>query len=400
MTLPLFLLSGLLGLTAAILAIPVAMVCLEIAAAHRPRPRPRVAPPSGDRPPLAVIVPAHDEERHLGATLDSIRGQVGPGDRLVVAADNCTDRTAAVAAAMGAEVVVRHDPFARGKGYAMEAGIRHLRGAPPSLVVFFDADCHVGAGVLDALAETAMAQGRPAQARFLSLAPPGARPGVKVAEFAYFVKNALRPRGLAALGLPCQLAGSGMAFPWPIIAQARLGSGEIVEDLKLGLDCALAGHAPVLCEAAHVTSPFPTGEQAVAHQRERWQRGHLGQIRTALPPLLAGLRRGDRALVALMLDVMVPPLTLLLLANAVLVAVSAAAVLAGASPLPLAIGATNAAALALAIVAGWRLAGAEGHAGGGPRAFVAYLAGNAALYQRLLTRTPVAWIRTDRGGTP
>jgi len=166
------------------------------------------------------------------------------------------------------------------------------------------------------------------------------------------------------------------------------------------LDCALAGHAPVLCEAAHVTSPFPTGEQAVAHQRERWQRGHLGQIRTALPPLLAGLRRGDRALVALMLDVMVPPLTLLLLANAVLVAVSAAAVLAGASPLPLAIGATNAAALALAIVAGWRLAGAEGHAGGGPRAFVAYLAGNAALYQRLLTRTPVAWIRTDRGGTP
>ncbi|KQO56673.1 hypothetical protein ASF22_09020 [Methylobacterium sp. Leaf87] len=400
MTVPLFLLSGLLGLVAVILAIPAALFCLEIAAAHRPRSRPSPLPPSRDRRSLAVVVPAHDEERHLGATLDSVRAQLLPDDRLVVVADNCTDRTAEVAAAAGAEVVVRQNPFARGKGYAMDAGIRHLQAAAPHVVVFVDADCHLGTGALDALAGQALAHGRPVQARYLCLAPPGARPGLKVAEFAFFVKNALRPRGLAALGLPCQLTGSGMAFPWPIIAQARLDSGEIVEDLKLGLDCALAGHAPMLCDAALVTSRFPTAQPAVASQRERWQRGHLGQIRTALPQLITGLRRGDRACVAQMLDAMVPPLTLLLLANAALVAIAAAAAVAGASPVPFAIGAASAASLTVAIVAGWRLAGAEGHGGGGPRALMAYLAGNAVLYQRLLARTPVAWTRTDRSGTP
>ena len=52
-------------------------------------------------------------------------------DRLLVIADNCEDDTAIVAATAGAEVIERHDLARRGKGYALESGLRHLGSAAP-----------------------------------------------------------------------------------------------------------------------------------------------------------------------------------------------------------------------------------------------------------------------------
>ncbi|NEU13492.1 glycosyltransferase family 2 protein [Methylobacterium sp. BTF04] len=397
-------LSALLCVVAFVLAVPVAMFCLEAAAALWVRGQPPRKPQgrigaSAVRPQLAVVVPAHDEERQLGATLRSVLSQLQPGDRLIVVADNCTDRTAEIAERAGAEVIVRVNPMARGKGYAMDAAVSYLRAAPPALVVFVDADCQLGDRALDALAVTALARQRPAQARFLCLAPHGARHALKVAEFAHVLKNEIRPRGLTALGLPCQLTGSGMAFPWPIIAAAQLASGEIVEDLKLGLDCALAGHPPVLCDAAVVTTEFPTSRQGADSQRERWQRGHLHQIRSALGPFTIGLRRGDLPLMMQVLDMLVPPLTLLLMANAALGLVGAVAALAGASILPVLIAMASSASLSGAIAAAWWMAKKGGHAPSQVSAFASYLGDNVALYPRLMSRAPLSWIRTDRGET-
>ena len=52
-----------------------------------------------------VLVPAHDEEAVLGATLDSLADQVRPPDRVLVIADNCSDATVEVARGRGVEVV-------------------------------------------------------------------------------------------------------------------------------------------------------------------------------------------------------------------------------------------------------------------------------------------------------
>jgi cellulose synthase/poly-beta-1,6-N-acetylglucosamine synthase-like glycosyltransferase len=52
-----------------------------------------------------VLVPAHDEEAVLGATLDSLAGQTRPPERVLVVADNCSDRTVEVARAHGVDVV-------------------------------------------------------------------------------------------------------------------------------------------------------------------------------------------------------------------------------------------------------------------------------------------------------
>src|ERR1700683_5764217 len=94
---------------------------------------PRRATPLNDvaSPRVAVIVPAHNESAGIRVALDSVMPQLMPGDRLVVVADNCTDDTAQVAAAAGAEVVERHDTSRRGKGCALDFGVRYLQLDPP-----------------------------------------------------------------------------------------------------------------------------------------------------------------------------------------------------------------------------------------------------------------------------
>ena len=53
---------------------------------------------------LTVLVPAHNEALTIAATLESLRRQTRPPDRVVVVADNCSDDTADLARAHGADV--------------------------------------------------------------------------------------------------------------------------------------------------------------------------------------------------------------------------------------------------------------------------------------------------------
>src|SRR5262249_5144144 len=71
---------------------------------------------------FVVVIPAHDEEMVIGATLSHLFRQEYPADRyaVVVVADNCTDRTAEIARAAGATVLERTNTELRGKGYALD----------------------------------------------------------------------------------------------------------------------------------------------------------------------------------------------------------------------------------------------------------------------------------------
>ena len=89
--------------------------------------RDRPFPTSPYRPSIAVLMPAHNEEQNIEATLTRIKQRdLLPGDRLVVVADNCVDQTAMLAMRAGAEVIVRNDLTRRGKGFALAAGLDHL----------------------------------------------------------------------------------------------------------------------------------------------------------------------------------------------------------------------------------------------------------------------------------
>lgn len=306
-------LGWLLGLVAVIALVPVSVFFAQVLLACLPA-RAR-ALPQGGRPSVAILVPAHDEASIIGATLASICPQLQEGDRLLVVADNCTDDTARLARAAGAEVVERHDALLRGKGYALDFGVRHLALRPPEVVVVVDADCQVAEGAIDCLARRYREVARPVQSLYLMRAPAGAGLKVQVAEFAWRVKNLVRPRGWTRLGLPCQLMGAGMAFGWRDLAMVNLANGHLVEDIKLGLDLCQQGKAPVFCPEALVTSQFPASQQGLNSQRIRWEHGHLGLILADAPKrALAALKARNGSLLAMTLDLLVPPLALLVLA--------------------------------------------------------------------------------------
>jgi glycosyltransferase involved in cell wall biosynthesis len=269
---------------ASLLALLVAAFLVEIVAAVvLPQRDCLTAPRGGAGTRVVVLVPAHNESTNLVPTLADIKAQLRAGDRLLVVADNCSDDTADVASAAGVDVVVRHDPIRRGKGYALDFGIRHLSADAPDIVIIIDADCRLADGALDRLAAACALTHRPVQALDLMIAPDQSPINFKVAEFAWRVKNWVRPLGLRALGLPCQLMGTGMAFPWDIISSANLANKLIIEDMKLGLDLALAGSAPVFCPFPGVISDFPVTVDGAQIQRQRWEQGHIGAIVTIVP---------------------------------------------------------------------------------------------------------------------
>lgn len=394
------LVSSFLATCAGLLAIPVAVFFLEIIVALA-LPLRDCTPHNGNesRRRLAVLVPAHDEGAALLQTISDIQTQLHPGDRLLVVADNCTDDTAAIALAAGADVVERHDRNKRGKGYALDFGIRHLALDPPKIVIIIDADCRLNDNTIDQLAIACASTQRPVQALDLMIAPDGNRMGHQIAEFAWRVKNWVRPLGLRALGLPCQLMGTGMAFQWEIIRSVKLASGHIVEDLEFGLELAKAGTPPLFCPSAVVTSPFPISAEGEERQRKRWEHGHINMIIRSVPHLLSqAIAKRNWGLLALVFDLAVPPLSLLgMLVVAILIVSSSATIFFGSARVALTISVASLLAFIAAVFLAWIKYGRDILP---PRAIVSiapYVLKKLGLYRQFVFgKTDAEWTRTDR----
>ena len=96
-------------------------------------------------PSVSIIVPAHNEERLLAATLRALRegaATLGESHEIIVVDDASTDRTAEIALAHGARVVAAH---VRHIAAARNAGAREARG---DVLIFVDADTIIPATVL------------------------------------------------------------------------------------------------------------------------------------------------------------------------------------------------------------------------------------------------------------
>jgi cellulose synthase/poly-beta-1,6-N-acetylglucosamine synthase-like glycosyltransferase len=231
---------------------------------------------------------------------------------LIVIADNCSDQTGAIALSLGASVLERYNPKKLGKGYALDYGLKHLESDPPDIVVFVDADCIVKPGAIMTIAQQAHTHQRPVQAVYLLESPPNPKPKDLISTLAFRVKNLVRPYGLFQLGLPCLLTGTGMAFPWSVIQQVSLASSNIVEDMQLGLDLAVAGYFPMFEPTARVMGHLPQQQQATTQQRKRWEHGHLQTLTTQILRLVkVFFQQGRWELMAIALELAVPPLSLL-----------------------------------------------------------------------------------------
>jgi len=123
--------------------------------------RGRAAPDPGPQlPRLLFLVPAHNEEKSIGACLTSLQQMDYPPSRLaiVVVADNCDDATASVAGATGGQCLVRVDPERPGKPHALAWALDRLPVADFDAVAIVDADTEVAPDFAHMLAESGAAR--------------------------------------------------------------------------------------------------------------------------------------------------------------------------------------------------------------------------------------------------
>jgi cellulose synthase/poly-beta-1,6-N-acetylglucosamine synthase-like glycosyltransferase len=383
---------------AAVSSIPVLIFFIEVVAAlaHKERPMQPVDRSVPRR--LALIIPAHNESTGILPTISDIKPQLKDGDRLLVIADNCSDDTAVIAAAAGAEVVRRDDITRIGKGYALSWAIDHLSGAPPDFVLFIDADCRVQPDLIEKLTDACCASGRPTQASFLMKTAENSPIDHGLAEFAFLVKNWVRPLGLRNLRGPVQLVGTGMIFPWDAIRAVPLASGHLVEDLKLGLDLAAMGNAPRFCPSAKVTSDFPVTAAGTDSQRQRWVQGQVGMMLGSAPGLLLSAISGaNHELFALTLDLLVPPLILLGFLTSLIFFVMSSVALLGGPVAPVMIAVANFVTFGLAISIAWFNFGREVLPPQRLRSIGPGIFKKAKLFiGMLMGRTVSSWVRTER----
>ena len=380
---------------AGILAIPALVLAMECLAALLPAPL--RASGAGERPRVAILMPAHNEESVLAATLGSIVPQLSGADRLVLVADNCTDATAGVARGFDrVDVIDRTDAGRRGKGHAIAFGIDHLRQNPPDILVMLDADCIAGAGAIDALVRQVQVSDRPAQGLYLMQLPNN--PGLKdrLSTFAFLVKNHVRPRGLDRLGLPCLLTGCGMAFPWRTIEKIPMDHANLVEDMQMGIDLTMRGSAPRFCESAALSGQLPPAGAAAVRQRTRWEHGHLLTMIKQTPRLLIATLRGKFASLPVAAELCVPPLSLYLVLLMLGLTAAAIALAMGRSHWPMTILlATSLLTFVMMLVTAARF----GRGVLSPYMLLLapfYLIWKLPIYARFLFRPQKQWIRTER----
>lgn len=372
---------------------------IEIFAGLRPlsaTPRP-LAP----RVSAVVVVPAHDEEQVLRARLEGLREAAAGTAQILVVADNCSDGTAQIAREVGVDVIERNEPQRRGKGFALDFAKRHLSSNPPEVVVIIDADCATDGESLSRLIQAAATEHRPCQAVNLQIPVFDASLRVQLSTFAFFIKNVIRQRALQRLAKRVHLLGTGMAFPWPIYSEADLATGNVVEDLRLGQQLAERGQGAILVEGAMVSSDSETNENTIS-QRRRWEGGFLENALRSGPRMIGqALMTANPRLLWAGIDTMIPPLTLLMISNLVILAVATGLAWTSsvsAWPLFVLLGVCLLAGFALALA--WCQGGSRFVPLRGLLQAPLYLAWKLPMYVAFAIRgTPKEWKRTARDKT-
>ncbi|HUI65856.1 MAG TPA: glycosyltransferase [Bacteroidota bacterium] len=261
---------------------------------------------------FAVVVPAHNEEHGIGQTVKSILAVEYPADRFdaVVIADNCTDDTASRATEAGAKVLERHEPAARGKGYALRWGFDRLPAGENGYdaVVVIDADSVVSANYLTVL-NWYLEQGSPVLQTSDLVQPGNDAWNAQMTRIGFLLYNYVRPLGRKLIGGTAGLRGNGMCFSTRILSAFPWNAYSITEDLEYGLTLLLRGIKVTFTPEATVFAVMPRDPKNAEGQRARWEGGRIGLIRRySLPLLKQAARRRSLACLDAFLDLVVPAL--------------------------------------------------------------------------------------------
>lgn len=277
---------------------------------------------------LAVLVPAHNEEALIGKTLASLMTQTVPADRILVMADNCTDRTVEIARGFpGVEVYETVDNAARKSG-ALNQGYGLIREA--AYVVQVDADT-----VFDEhfLHELVTSLERTPEAGALA-----ARVGVQpfpgggfltwllwiLQRLEYYYYDSMKVGNRGSVWCVSGIGGIYRGAALAAVADGRKGPWDetsIVEDYALSLDIEEAGWRTGSAMRAFSWSDTMPTLRDLWRQRWRWNAGTFAewQARPCTDAVRADRRTFNRGLVL----VLVNPLALTLISLTVVMGIFA-----------------------------------------------------------------------------
>ena len=317
----LHLLLNVVGFLLVIAAVPLALELLVLsAAAALPLPQ-RLSPAGADTLKLAVIVPAHNEQRLVGACVRSLMVARTSSMRVLVVAHNCTDATAERAAAAGADVLVLNERSGHGKGAALHHGFTHALAEGYEAMLVVDADSTVSALLPTQVANAMQARSHAVQCRYVA-ARGAASTRTRLMAVALLGMNVLRPKGRARLGLSCGIFGNGFALSADTLRRVPYVAHSVVEDLEYHLLLVRAGLRVDFLNEAEVRGEMPETNTGAATQRARWEGGRQRMRRTWAAPLLREALHGRVRLLEPLLDLLAVPLAtgVLLLLTALVIA--------------------------------------------------------------------------------
>jgi len=287
------------------------LLLLAIASCYHRPARARNVP----RHSLAVLIPAHDEAEMIARCVRSFKEQGYPRGlfKVVVVADNCRDATANVAAAAGAEVMVRVQPDSPGKGQALRWAMDRVlkEASPPDAIVVVDADSMVEVHFLAELEAHLQVGSQLVQADDLVLPEPQSLRSVLEAT-ALLLRNRVRFAGRAVLKLPASLCGNGMLLSRKVLEQHPWNAFTVTEDGEYSIALRYAGVKTTFAQNARVHAAPTSGEVGAYTQGLRWEAGRFALLRRWFRPLLSAIVLHGRVnLIDLLVDLAVPPLGML-----------------------------------------------------------------------------------------
>jgi cellulose synthase/poly-beta-1,6-N-acetylglucosamine synthase-like glycosyltransferase len=299
-------------------ALPYFCLLAAVAVASMLSRRKAVLPARPHQSRFLILIPAHDEETGIATTVASCRGADYPEAlfSVLVIADNCSDRTAAVAAHAGARVVERFDEVKKSKGYAIEYLIGRLVASGEfdalDAIVVIDADTTMDSGLLRRF-DARLGAGQDWVQCYYTVANPDHSWRTRLMTYAFSLFNGVMPSGLTALGSSAGLRGNGMCFSTRGLRRRPWACYGLSEDMEFSWMLRVAGEAIAFEPSARVYGAMvSSGGSAAASQRRRWEFGRSEVRRKYLGPLLrsGAITMGDKLLS--ILEITIPPMGTLL----------------------------------------------------------------------------------------
>jgi biofilm PGA synthesis N-glycosyltransferase PgaC len=245
---------------------------------------------------IVVVMPAHDEEKLIGEALESLAAQTRVADQVIVVADRCGDRTYAIADAHGVTVIETTGNL-HGKAGAIDQVLDDLlpRLSDNDAVLMMDADTSLSP---DFISEAALRLREPEGLRtrvggvggiFFGCFPVEGLIGhLQNNEYIRYAREIGRRKGRADV-----LTGTATLFSVRALRDVKrarssgaLPAGRgvydieaLTEDNELTLALKHLGYRCVSPMGCTVGTRLPTTMAGLFHQRLRWQRGALENLR-------------------------------------------------------------------------------------------------------------------------